>query len=262
MAAHPRSRGEHAFLEVPGKGNFGSSPLTRGTRQAGELPLAALGLIPAHAGNTTPPPTAHAASPAHPRSRGEHRLFSPHPGRGLGSSPLTRGTLGGAGQHARGGGLIPAHAGNTSRRFFPCFQRAAHPRSRGEHGRTITGYRRRYGSSPLTRGTLKVSVHSFIVDRLIPAHAGNTFSGMRGGLAETRLIPAHAGNTGVRGGRPESRPAHPRSRGEHSRSQLCTSSRGGSSPLTRGTLPGRTGDDSGARLIPAHAGNTVRSTAS
>ncbi len=32
---HPRSRGVYAFLEIPGKGHFGSSPLARGLPPAG-----------------------------------------------------------------------------------------------------------------------------------------------------------------------------------------------------------------------------------
>ena len=69
---------------------------------------------------------------AHPRSRGENWVDHT-----LGIYSL---------------GLIPAHAGKTGGRAESGCARRAHPRSRGENGRTITGFRRRYGSSPLTRG--------------------------------------------------------------------------------------------------------------
>ena len=53
--AHPRSRGEN---DLAVNGNFdgnGSSPLTRGKRVAPPAPPVGPGLIPAHAGKTTPP---------------------------------------------------------------------------------------------------------------------------------------------------------------------------------------------------------------
>ena len=54
----------------------GSSPLTRGKRVPPQRDGEAEGLIPAHAGKTPPrEPTAN-WTPAHPRSRGENRLFA------------------------------------------------------------------------------------------------------------------------------------------------------------------------------------------
>ena len=46
--AHPRSRGENAFLEVPGKGHFGSSLLTRENQRSAVYDGVQHGLIPAH----------------------------------------------------------------------------------------------------------------------------------------------------------------------------------------------------------------------
>ena len=89
--AHPRSRGEN---EIGGGGlgaHQGSSPLTRGKRRA-DRPLGARrGLIPAHAGKTTPQTPKHPAGGAHPRSRGENVRGSRPRRRARGSSPLTRG---------------------------------------------------------------------------------------------------------------------------------------------------------------------------
>ena len=71
-----------------------------------------------------------------------------------------------------------------------------------------------------------------------------------------RFIPARAGNTRRR--RPASRSwsVHPRSRGEHWRSDAETIPGVGSSPLARGTPGGHPARISEQRFIPARAGNT------
>ena len=73
-----------------------------------------------------------------------------------------------------GGGLIPARAGNTKRKTSGIFSTRAHPRSRGEHFDTLGITHPKKGSSPLARGTRRVT--SWITDPwgLIPARAGNT----------------------------------------------------------------------------------------
>ena len=110
----------------------------------------------------------------------------------------------------------------------------AHPRSRGEHiiDRGITNAK--LGSSPLARGTLRA------------------VAGLGGA---DRLIPARAGNTGVHSRRRTSRPAHPRSRGEHVARRWSITCTPGSSPLARGTLRCGTFKVLKNRLIPARAGN-------
>ena len=52
--AHPRSRGENSYRDRHEGGDDGSSPLTRGKHQVGEVRLAHQRLIPAHAGKTRP----------------------------------------------------------------------------------------------------------------------------------------------------------------------------------------------------------------
>ena len=70
---------------------------------------------------------------AHPRSRGENIEGPAYLGKAEGSSPLTRGKL----PHLLDGsnvvGLIPAHAGKTSRSVSAQRVWPAHPRSRGEN---------------------------------------------------------------------------------------------------------------------------------
>ena len=70
--AHPRSRGEHAVDPLDRAHKRGSSPLTRGAPANTILTVAAVGLIPAHAGSTMLDRAVRLGGWAHPRSRGEH----------------------------------------------------------------------------------------------------------------------------------------------------------------------------------------------
>ena len=91
----------------------GSSPLTRG-KHTRRLPILDYhGLIPAHAGKTTPARSPSPATRAHPRSRGENSDGSGATIYGAGSSPLTRGKHLADRVHEVTHGLIPAHAGKT-----------------------------------------------------------------------------------------------------------------------------------------------------
>ena len=76
------------------------------------------------------------------------------------------------------------------------------------------------------------------------------------------LIPAHAGKTQRPHRRHHPLSAHPRSRGENvgGRARECCAE--GSSPLTRGKLPFGFRRKPFFRLIPAHAGKTLRGGAS
>ncbi len=214
----------------------GSSPPTRGTRAAEPITGAGTRLIPAHAGNTGPGPRSAGRAPAHPRPRGEHKHLAYSVMDHGGSSPPTRGTRGRR-TRARGDRrLIPAHAGNTSRRPETRPSRPAHPRPRGEHGTATSFPSTRIGSSPPTRGTRRRPGRRQVQRRLIPAHAGNTVE-----------LPGGAGGL----------PAHPRPRGEHAVMSVDGGQDDGSSPPTRGTRLVGLARPRLARLIPAHAGNTT-----
>ena len=295
--AHPRSRGENVFDHAEPTIAHGSSPLTRGKRETGKRGRTAMGLIPAHAGKTTPISAATFVAWAHPRSRGENLTATGAPPSVFGSSPLTRGKLRGvhAGHHALR--LIPAHAGKTSRVCLPPCLARAHPRSRGENIVDRIKPALTDGSSPLTRGKQIVLVGREIAHRLIPAHAGKTRLRVRRrrarwahprsrgenlvgeqdipvehgsspltrgkhvcrdcSLVGLRLIPAHAGKTRPLGDGKTGRAAHPRSRGENVACGAGAGGAGGSSPLTRGKLGTALPVALGDGLIPAHAGKTV-----
>ena len=213
MSAHPRSRGEHVGAHAVPEAEGGSSPLTRGAPAADRSRVDTTGLIPAHAGSTSSASAPTSSSPAHPRSRGEHKMGVSLSDLKAGSSPLTRGAPANLGSDDLLLGLIPAHAGSTWGPRRGGLHRRAHPRSRGEHRsrRAIAGASE--GSSPLTRGARNQRQALRLSQRLIPAHAGSTV---------TKPTPQTATT------------AHPRSRGEHATAVDADTAPAGSSPLTRG----------------------------
>ena len=238
-SAHPRSRGENDDSDDGFSGHVGSSPLTRGKRRVGLVQLNGDRLIPAHAGKTPHRGQGNLQGAAHPRSRGENNGDVLCPRRERGSSPLTRGkrlVVDLATFKAR---LIPAHAGKTTSSTRRPRRLRAHPRSRGENGVADQEPNFERGSSPLTRGKPARSCPSSRRGRLIPAHAGKTTRGSA---------------------RRAARSAHPRSRGENLGGGQVAAFAGGSSPLTRGKPNPRGQSPAGHRLIPAHAGKTLRHT--
>ena len=132
---------------------------------------------------------------------------------------------------------IPAHAGKTPGMDTTSHCVSAHPRSRGENALQPEGPTLRSGSSPLTRGKLGLAVVA---------------------VGALGLIPAHAGKTRRRSPRALGRAAHPRSRGENDPSRRQRLQPHGSSPLTRGKRPFPLFGKTLKRLIPAHAGKTLK----
>ena len=150
--AHPRWRGEH-ISQPPGTGrDTGSSPLARGARHSHARSRHAGRLIPAGAGSTYNHHLAMWAAQAHPRWRGEHRLFHCQRDASHGSSPLARGAQRRALPRLRLMRLIPAGAGSTTRCTTRTLTLTAHPRWRGEHGDSGRSAGHSCGSSPLARG--------------------------------------------------------------------------------------------------------------
>ena len=133
--------------------------------------------------------------------------------------------------------FIPAHAGNTPASCRRVRSVAVHPRACGEHGHDPILRLTVCGSSPRMRGTRVAKQNLRLVERFIPAHAGNTSAN-----AQTM----------------SSRPVHPRACGEHASFRISSSVNPGSSPRMRGTLPDGRRKLLAPRFIPAHAGNTFR----
>ena len=193
----------------------GSSPRLRGTRVAHSGVRGCARFIPAPAGNTGRGRARMASAAVHPRACGEHASFIMACRASCGSSPRLRGTRS-VGNHIHAGSrFIPAPAGNTLAACSTRRLKTVHPRACGEHARCRGGGRRARGSSPRLRGTRSHVWVCKIVDRFIPAPAGNTQQAARSPHAKAvhpracgehtirrnspykqpRFIPAPAGNT-------------------------------------------------------------------
>ena len=171
---HPRSRGEYGRHGCPRLAPEGSSPLSRGIREAARSCTPSPGIIPALAGNTQRQLTPRRAARDHPRSRGEY-IRSPGQTRPhLGSSPLSRGIQLNRVPMAQWRRIIPALAGNTGLWVDANKEHRDHPRSRGEYLLGWCQSRDLLGSSPLSRGILCITKMHTAPIRIIPALAGNT----------------------------------------------------------------------------------------
>ena len=172
-SVHPRIRGERGnacgFPSVSG----GSSPHTRGTPAADDPMTALVRFIPAYAGNALALHAGTSSPAVHPRIRGERN----DPENSLkikdGSSPHTRGTLGGFFSRFCARRFIPAYAGNAVLDPRHAARPPVHPRIRGERARQGAYCRLVHGSSPHTRGTQAQEQGQGRHGRFIPAYAGN-----------------------------------------------------------------------------------------
>ena len=173
------------------------------------------GFIPAIAGNTRFNDWDAVIHAVHPRDRGEHARGGLLDVSGDGSSPRSRGTRPQKPISSSPARFIPAIAGNTSPDQTAQGAEAVHPRDRGEHEFSTSTQYPTPGSSPRSRGTLRMSSTSTVAIRFIPAIAGNT-----------RAFPIRRPSTAV----------HPRDRGEHPRNPMSRRISCGSSPRSRGTL--------------------------
>ena len=177
----------------------GSSPHTRGARQA-ILPVSSLArIIPAYAGSTPRSIRVIQDRQDHPRIRGEHALDPTARSGGRGSSPHTRGAQIGGHRRAATRRIIPAYAGSTRSAPGTRSSYRDHPRIRGEHANFPYTVFRACGSSPHTRGA---------------RHERG-----QGGV-DAGIIPAYAGSTPIELRPQRGRRDHPRIRGEHRRTGL------------------------------------------
>ena len=297
-SVHPRMRGERVRWAAAPSSISGSSPHVRGMPACRFNNIDPDRFIPACAGNASRISATCSATPVHPRMCGERiRWYQPKSGK-HGSSPHARGTPYILLYDSGNDRFIPACAGNASAGPRTSPARAVHPRMRGERSRK-TGERAPVGgSSPHARGTRQADHLNRIVQRFIPAYAGNAraprwptwpntvhprirgerFVAVTGCVAilgssphtrgtprqpaargrETRFIPAYAGNATRSSLSPLNISVHPRIRGERPSTSSLGSRNAGSSPHARGTLFFIHFRLFAFRFIPACAGNATR----
>ena len=179
---HPRVCGEHEGFYQAGGFLMGSSPRVRGTPIMNDPFTYRRGIIPACAGNTDFRPGRIHDSRDHPRVCGEHRYAFMFSAALLGSSPRVRGTLIRISDQPSVLGIIPACAGNTTRRAAPRWRWWDHPRVCGEHSPVFETLGNHVGSSPRVRGTPAPAEANLFDPGIIPACAGNTLIPRRAGL--------------------------------------------------------------------------------
>ena len=130
------------------------------------------GIIPAHAGKSSPSDFKLDFDGDHPRSCGEKCVSMTGVGCRTGSSPLMRGKGPCLGVTPSSIRIIPAHAGKRPPGDYAHSYPADHPRSCGE--KQVYAVWRNYGlgSSPLMRGKDSVRCCAAHWPGIIPAHAG------------------------------------------------------------------------------------------
>ncbi len=234
-SVHPRGCGEHPQAPLMMSSSSGSSPRMRGTLQEMMLEYIESRFIPADAGNTTTGRPSSCIGAVHPRGCGEHGKCQFIHGHSYGSSPRMRGTPVSSVRPSLLSRFIPADAGNTCSNWETCRKMTVHPRGCGEHDFIVCGIVHPVGSSPRMRGTLRDIMTAMVLDRFIPADAGNTHREAFRGRGTA---------------------VHPRGCGEHDSSLIRFVAAHGSSPRMRGTPAKGAAALTPDRFIPADAGNT------
>ena len=235
MAVHPRVCGEQLQFGLIPRLLGGSSPRVRGTGPARRIPVPVTRFIPACAGNRTLMPWPYWRRTVHPRVCGEQVLQSSPTSDYFGSSPRVRGTASGHMMWTLENRFIPACAGNRSflEKAFPL--QPVHPRVCGEQVCRFNSDVIQDGSSPRVRGTVSLVPLARMMDRFIPACAGNSHNWRHSSWW---------------------RAVHPRVCGEQTLKRHHLVAVFGSSPRVRGTDRVPCPVQLRLRFIPACAGNS------
>ena len=218
FADHPRIRGEHAAWIPSIIIASGSSPHTRGARQA-ILHVSSLArIIPAYAGSTVASGSRSQPRADHPRIRGEHPRKAIVCPSNEGSSPHTRGAPRPLSPSPVGSRIIPAYAGSTVEPSEMLTAQKDHPRIRGEHGSTpstpeesmwiIPAYAGStvfripeapvFGDHPRIRGEHRRADVQVSAPSGSSPHTRGARRNIRRGRRRRRIIPAYAGSTAWR----------------------------------------------------------------
>ena len=152
----------------------GLSPHRRGTLKRASSHTYAHRFIPAQAGNTRRRSCGRFSLAVYPRTGGEHVPGYHHPRQITGLSPHRRGTPSRWRYLVDFGRFIPAQAGNTFHFYGICLHCSVYPRTGGEHRGTSIGLSMVIGLSPHRRGTPSLYRQQAMLERFIPAQAGNT----------------------------------------------------------------------------------------
>ena len=193
-------------------------------------------IIPAHAGQTMAMVKRIISRSDHPRACGANLNHITDLTLWFGSSPRMRGKR--LHFRARTGQrrIIPAHAGQTVMPLAESCPNPDHPRACGANPQLFTDTDFMFGSSPRMRGK---PVRDMALRR------------------PRRIIPAHAGQTPRRRPAAVARTDHPRACGANPDLSNSMAFDAGSSPRMRGKPDNFDFLDNGARIIPAHAGQTI-----
>ena len=294
---HPHACGEHCSGDMPSALMIGSSPRMWGTLLSLLDAFPDYRFIPTHVGNTTLVAASFVAVLVHPHACGEHQSGLETDRTDGGSSPRMWGTHQRPHSAHRESRFIPTHVGNTSSRRHMSQVQPVHPHACGEHHFTLRNLRTGTGSSPRMWGTQRSSGASFLRERFIPTHVGNTcpssirpiffsvhphacgehncrISRRRSTIGSsprmwgtrksgkpnegpTWFIPTHVGNTWQMPNPPLRLSVHPHACGEHSRPESNGVMVVGSSPRMWGTPPLVPLARDVQRFIPTHVGNTL-----
>ena len=134
---HPRGCGEKPFRKKLRFRAWGSSPRVRGKVPITGRYSVPVGIIPAGAGKSQPPPALYQSRRDHPRGCGEKMVVRATIKLAVGSSPRVRGKAAASVFDLQGGGIIPAGAGKRCRRPGRSRSFGDHPRGCGEKSAVV-----------------------------------------------------------------------------------------------------------------------------
>ena len=235
MREHPRARGENVVVAWAKVSVQGTSPRTRGKHRSQSHFDVSVRNIPAHAGKTYIKPNIISRDREHPRARGENVYAFSHGLLQIGTSPRTRGKQCVRLPLDQRGRNIPAHAGKTTHGCEVHVLGQEHPRARGENQGCPVIRDCAAGTSPRTRGKLRIlDALTRTAEEHPRARGENGFRKSRKyflwgtsprtrgkqkpictGQTSPRNIPAHAGKTISAEHKAENDAEHPRARGEN-----------------------------------------------
>ena len=135
------------------------------------------GITPAHAGNTAPYFWFDLRCWDHPRACGEYKTRAAGAESGRGSPPRMRGIQSSFRPFQSSSRITPAHAGNTIVRSADMCIFGDHPRACGEYLPWESVTFSELGSPPRMRGIPNYIRYENGIQRITPAHAGNTTVG-------------------------------------------------------------------------------------